>query len=86
MLLVKLIEQCTFAGMFDIHSSMDEKSEKSKVVPVIGRGGLWGCEVLRVPHCLDNQLTDGGKVVSPTYWPQFTRQKHYLSVSGTHFC
>jgi hypothetical protein len=23
--------------------------------------------MLRVPHCLDNQLTDGGKVVSPTH-------------------
>jgi hypothetical protein len=29
--------------------------------------------MLRIPHCLDNRLTDGGK-------------KHYFSASGTHFC
>jgi hypothetical protein len=23
--------------------------------------------MLRIPHCLDNRLTDGGKVVSPTH-------------------
>jgi hypothetical protein len=26
--------------------------------------GLYGCEILRIPHCLDSRLTDGGKVVS----------------------
>jgi hypothetical protein len=42
--------------------------------------------MLRIPHCLDNLLTDGGKVVSPTHPPQFTPQKHYyFYVSGTHF-
>jgi hypothetical protein len=35
---------------------------------------------------LDNRLTDGGKVVSLTHKPHFTRQKHYFYVSGTHFC
>jgi hypothetical protein len=34
-------------------------------------------EILRIPHCLDNQLTDGGKVVSPTHPPRFTPQEHY---------
>jgi hypothetical protein len=29
---------------------------------------------------LSKQLTDGGKVVSPT------PQKHYFFASGTHFC
>jgi hypothetical protein len=42
--------------------------------------------MLRIPHCLDNRLTDGGKVVSPTHLPHTTPQKHYLSVSGTNFC
>jgi hypothetical protein len=27
-----------------------------------GRGGLWGCEILRIPHCVDNCLIDGGKM------------------------
>jgi hypothetical protein len=43
--------------------------------------------MLRIPHCLDNRLIDGGKVVSPTHQQHFTPQKHYyFNVSGTHFC
>jgi hypothetical protein len=42
--------------------------------------------MLRIPHCLENRLTDGGKVVSPTHRPRSTRQKHYFSGSDTHFC
>jgi hypothetical protein len=39
--------------------------------------------MLRIPHCLDNRLRDGGKVVSPTHPPHFTPQKHYyFYVSG----
>jgi hypothetical protein len=41
--------------------------------------------MLRVPHCVDNRLTDDGKVVISTHPPQFTPQKHYFSASGTHF-
>jgi hypothetical protein len=41
--------------------------------------------MLRIPHYLDNRLTDGGKVVSPTHRPRFTPQKHYyFSVSVNH--
>jgi hypothetical protein len=40
----------------------------------------------RIPHCLDNRLTDGGKVVSFTHRPRSASQKHYFSVPGTHFC
>jgi hypothetical protein len=50
-----------------------------KVIPVAGHGGLEGCEMLRTPHCLDNWLTDGDKVVSPMHQPHFTPQKHYFS-------
>jgi hypothetical protein len=57
---------------------------KSKAVPITGPGGLQGCEILRIPHCLDNRLTDGGKVVSPTHRLHFTLHKHF-SASGTHF-
>jgi hypothetical protein len=41
--------------------------------------------MLRIPHCLENQLTDGGKVVSPMNQLHFIPQKHYFSVSGAHF-
>jgi hypothetical protein len=57
----------------------------SKAIPVTGRGGLYGCKMLRIPHCLDSQLTDGGKVVSPTHQLYLTPQKHF-SASGIHFC
>jgi hypothetical protein len=45
---------------------------------VAGRGGLYGCEMLRIPCCLDNRLTDGGKVVSPTHRPHFTPQNLFF--------
>jgi hypothetical protein len=47
-------------------------------MPVTGRGGLQDCEMLRISHCLDNQLIDGGKVVSPTHQPHFTPQKFFF--------
>jgi hypothetical protein len=59
---------------------------KSKAIPVTDRGGVYGSEMLRIPHCLDNRLIDGGKVVSPTHRPPSTPQKHYISGSDTHFC
>jgi hypothetical protein len=42
--------------------------------------------MLRIPHCLDNQLTDGGKVVDSTHWQRSTSQKHDFSAFDTHFC
>jgi hypothetical protein len=42
--------------------------------------------MLRIPHCLVNRLTDGGKLVSLTHRPRSTQKKHYFSASGTHFC
>jgi hypothetical protein len=62
------------------------KSKKSKAIPVTGLGCLLVCGMLRIPHCLDNRITGGGKVVSPTLLPHFTSQKHYyFNVSSTHF-
>jgi hypothetical protein len=43
--------------------------------------------MLIIPHCLDNRLTDGGKVVRTMHPQHFTPQKHYyFYVPGTHFC
>jgi hypothetical protein len=39
--------------------------------------------MLRLLHCLDNRLADGGKVVSPTHRPRFTPQRHYFSCSAS---
>jgi hypothetical protein len=38
---------------------------KTKVIPVTGLGGLQDCGMLKLPHCLDNRLTDGGKGCQP---------------------
>jgi hypothetical protein len=51
------------------------KKQKSKAIPVTGCGALWGCEMFRIPRCLDIRLTDGGKVVSLTHRPRSTPQK-----------
>jgi hypothetical protein len=32
-------------------------------------------EMLKIAHCLDNRLTDGGNVVSPMHRPRYTPQK-----------
>jgi hypothetical protein len=56
-----------------------------RAIHVSGRRSLYGCEMLRIPYCLDNRLTDGGKVVSLTHRSRCTPQKHFFA-SGTHFC
>jgi hypothetical protein len=44
--------------------------------------------MLRIPHCVDSRLTDGGKVVSLVHWPRFTHRNIIslllvlISVSG----
>jgi hypothetical protein len=45
-----------------------------------------GCEILRIPLCLGNRFTDGGKIISLTIRLRSTPQKHYVSSSGTYFC
>jgi hypothetical protein len=39
---------------------------------VTDREGAKGCETLRLPHFLDNRITDGDKVNSLTRRPPFT--------------
>jgi hypothetical protein len=41
--------------------------------------------MLRIPHSVGNQLTDGAKAVSYTHRPRCTPQKHF-SVSSARFC
>jgi hypothetical protein len=55
---------------------------KGKAIPVTGCGVPQGCEMSRLPHFLDNRLTDGGKVVSLTRRPPFTSRK----IPRTYFC
>jgi hypothetical protein len=53
--------------MHDLYfAGMEVEVQVSKAIPVTGCGGPLGYKMLRIPHCLENRLTDGGKVVSPT--------------------
>jgi hypothetical protein len=54
----------------------DINKRKVKISPVTARGGLYGCEMLRIAHCLDKQLTDGGEVVAIMCRQLSTPQKH----------
>jgi hypothetical protein len=51
-------------------------------IPVTGHGGPWGSQTLRLPHFLDNRLTNGSEVVSHTHQMPFTPRM----VPGTHLC
>jgi hypothetical protein len=48
---------------------MSNKSKKYNTIAVTGRGGLEDCEMLRVPHCLDNRHRDGDEVVNLMHRP-----------------
>jgi hypothetical protein len=50
--------------------------KKTKAIPTTGREDLLGCNILRIPYCTDNQITDGGEVDSLMHWPCSTPQKH----------
>jgi hypothetical protein len=56
--------------------------KEGEVIPVTGRGGLYGCETSRLPHFLNNWLTVGGEIISLTRQTNFTPGK----ILGTHFC
>jgi hypothetical protein len=43
--------------------------KKGKTNPITCHGGPQGCEMSRLPHFLDNRLTDGGGVVSCSLTP-----------------
>jgi hypothetical protein len=45
---------------------------KKKTIPVRDPGGSLGYEMSRLPHFLDNQLTDGSEVVRLMDLPPFT--------------
>jgi hypothetical protein len=57
------------------NNTQSRSIKKGKAIPVTGCGGPYGCETPRLPHFLDNRLTDGGEAVSLTcrsaaFYPQ----------------
>jgi hypothetical protein len=65
-----------------LQNSGSQQVQKGKAIPVTGRGGPQGCEMLRLPHFLDNRLTGGGEPVSLTRQPPFSPRK----IPGNNFC
>jgi hypothetical protein len=63
-------QSCLLTNIFE-SSSLD--GIHSKAIHARGRGGPQGREMSRIPHFLDNRLTDGGEVVS------LTRSDIYIS-------
>jgi hypothetical protein len=61
-----------------------EMNRESEAIPVTFRGGLYGCEMLRIQHCLDNRLTVNSEILatcSSTYSPVRTSQEaHSVSL------
>jgi hypothetical protein len=55
-----------------------------EAVPVTGRGSLEGCEMLKIPYCLDTRLTDVGEVLSLTRRPSSTLQEYFIYLSVVH--
>jgi hypothetical protein len=55
---------------------------KGKAIPVTGCEGPEGCETSRLPHFLDNRLTDVGDVIRLTRRQPFTPRK----MPVTHLC
>jgi hypothetical protein len=74
-----VIKSCILTGWKIICGSGGERKNKvkvkSKAIPVTGCGGLYGCEMLRLTHFLDNWLMDGGEVFSLARRPHFTSQE-----------
>jgi hypothetical protein len=59
--------------------------KKVKAIPVTGHGGLQSFEMLRISHCLDSRLTDGGEVVSLTRRPPHYSPQTLFLCFCTHF-
>jgi hypothetical protein len=67
---------------FFLYMAYCAEAKKGKAIPVTDREGPQGCETSKLPHSLDNRLTDGGEVVNLTRRPLFAPKK----ICGTHFC
>jgi hypothetical protein len=76
-MLIKLFKSVVNSG-----KEFDDKAKAISVQAV----EAYRVEMSRIPHCIDNRLTDGGKVVGPTHRQHFISQQHSFSASGTHFC
>jgi hypothetical protein len=56
-------------------------SIKCKAIPATRHGGPYDFETSRLPHFVDNLLTDSGEVVSLTRRPPFTPERFLVLIS-----
>jgi hypothetical protein len=88
--LVRTLKLCTIATNAQIRSNAQKncirlksrskgkkKEERNGGIPVTGRKGPQGCEILRIPHCLDIRLTDDREAAS--------LMRRLLSILQEHF-
>jgi hypothetical protein len=70
-----------------LHERNIPSLSKSKAISATDLEGLQGCEISRIPHFLNNRLTDGDEVVSPKRRPRSIPLIFcFCFISGTHFC
>jgi hypothetical protein len=72
-----------YAAMFRL---VLKEGKKSKAIPLTGREGPYGFETSRIPHFLDNRLTDDGEVVSLRRRPPFTPPGRFLVLISVTDC
>jgi hypothetical protein len=69
------------AFVFHSHAlDINIKEERSKGIRVTDPGGLEDREMLMIPNCLGNRLTDDGKIVSITHWPHSIPKYFYFCI------
>jgi hypothetical protein len=77
---------CQKQGNVDMNIFVHEISAAvgggGKAIPVTGRGDPYVYETSRLPHFLDNRLTDDGEIVTLKQRSLFTPRK----IPGTYFC
>jgi hypothetical protein len=59
---------------------------KCKAILVRNRGGLYWCEILRIPHCLDKRLKMAMRMLASRIDRSLRPRNIFTFVSGTHFC
>jgi hypothetical protein len=79
----KLRDPC--GEMTVLYFEVLKSKTESKAVPISTIGYLYGCEMLMIPHCIDNRLTVNCEILatcSSTYRPVRTSQEaHSVSIN-----
>jgi hypothetical protein len=75
--IVRLRTKATKFSLVNNNNNNNVKAVEAKALLVTCRGSPQRCETSRLPHFLNNRLTDVGKVVSLTSRPSFNPQEDF---------